>query len=381
MKKSLVLSLAVASLLGADALDSAFKNAKVDGYIRAGYQNQDISSDKSYKSDSIGGKLHFETAPINGIIAGLSFYTTNKINNNDGEGIPFFDSNNKSYSILGEAYLEGNFGNTTIKLGRQELDTPFADTDDVGMIPNTFEAGVLINKDIKDTTLILAQVQKWAGVDAPSPEKFTKMKNDDSVQAIGAIYEGIEGLAFSGWYYDLKSKNSDDLENISYVDAVYESTINSIKYEAGLQYAKQSFKDQKDSKVYGAILSISFANSGLTFSGAYDKVKDHAATNGFGGGPFFTNDEDLTVAELGTGKSRLFGVEWDVSVIGLDGLSLIYEDLKLKNDNGKKATENDIILSYDIKENLNLTAIYSDIDDRINGDKFKNTRVFLNYSF
>ncbi|WP_024789869.1 hypothetical protein [Lebetimonas sp. JH292] len=30
--------------------------------------------------------------------------------------------------------LLGKFKNTTIKIGRQELDTPFADTDDNGMI-------------------------------------------------------------------------------------------------------------------------------------------------------------------------------------------------------------------------------------------------------
>ena len=382
MKKSIVFSICLVSLLSADALDDIFKNAKVDGYIRGGYQNQDISGDKSYKSDSIGGKLHFETANYNGISAAVSFYTTNKISNNDGEGIAFFDSDNKSYSILGEAYLQGVFGNTTIKLGRQELDIPFADTDDIGMIPNTFEAGVLINKDIPDTTIVLAQVQKWAGVDAPKPEEFTKMYNDDSVQTLGITYEGIKDLSLSGWYYDLKSKNDNDLDDISYIEAVYANKINLVNYELGFQYAKQSHKNAQDAKINGASLSIGFEGTGLTLNAAYNKSNDNAADNGFGGGPFFTSCEHLTLAEAGAdGKATTYGLEWDASGIGLDGVTLGYTNLNLEASNGIESDEDDFVFSYDIKENLNLTAIYSDVDDKINNDKFKNTRVFLNYHF
>jgi len=386
VKRTFVLSIALAGLLGASdvgaCLDCAFKKATVDGYLRAGYQNHDISGDKSYKDNSVGGKLHLETAPQSGISAGVTFYTTNKVSKNENGGVPFFDSNAKSYSIMGEAYLKGVFGNTTIKLGRQEIDTPFADTDDIGMIPNTFEAGVLINKDIKDTTIVLAQVQKWAGVDAPTPEEFTKMQNDDSVQTLGITYEGIEGLALSGWYYDLKSKNAGDLDDISYIEAIYGTKIDSINYELGLQYAKQSYKSTQDAKVNGISLSIGFESVGLTLSGAYNKSNDNTASNGFGGGPFFAGAEHLTVVEAGAdGKSTMYGLEWDASVVGLSGVTLGYSNLTLEANSGVESDEDDFVFSYDIKDNLNLTAIYSDVDDKINGDKFKNTRVFVNYLF
>jgi|GEM_PF-6871601 len=36
----------------------------------------------------------------------------------------FFDSKFASYAILGEAFVQAMFGNTTIKGGRFELDTP-----------------------------------------------------------------------------------------------------------------------------------------------------------------------------------------------------------------------------------------------------------------
>ena len=89
--------------------DDAFIKT-VDGYIRAGYQNTDITGDTDYTDSALGGKLHIETAAWNGISAGASFYTTNVIFGNDeGNGVPFFDINNDSYSILGEAYLQGQW--------------------------------------------------------------------------------------------------------------------------------------------------------------------------------------------------------------------------------------------------------------------------------
>jgi len=94
--------------------------------------------------------------------------------NNGYHGIPFLSSENDSYSILGEAYVEFKKDKTIFKLGRQELETPYANTDDIGMIPNTFEAYIVRNNSIKDTTLIFGQVQKWAGVDS-SLEKFSKI--------------------------------------------------------------------------------------------------------------------------------------------------------------------------------------------------------------
>ncbi len=52
------------------------------------------------------------------------------------------------------------FGNTNIKIGRQVLNTPLAGADDARMLPNLFEAAVLSNTDIENTTLIAAHVTR-----------------------------------------------------------------------------------------------------------------------------------------------------------------------------------------------------------------------------
>ena len=175
---------------------------RVDGYIRVGYQ-----SDREDATDlALGGKLHVETNSWNGISAGASVYTTNVIGSNEGAGVPFFNANNNSYAILGEAYLLGDWGNTMLKIGRQEIDTPFLDTDDIGMIPNTYEAALLINRDFANTTITLAHIERMAGVDAEvDPEKFENVRDNDHVQLVGVEYAFSDNLALSGWYYNLSN--------------------------------------------------------------------------------------------------------------------------------------------------------------------------------
>jgi len=371
-------SLVAMLLLGITSLFS--QNFTVDGNIRLGYQNHKTDTTTT-KQDSIGGKLHIESKVINNISAGATFYTTNKISHDKAVGVNFLDSNYDSYSILGEAYLKGKFKNTTIKLGRQELDTPFADTDDIGMIPNTFEAGLLINKDIQNTTIIFAKVQKWAGVDTDTPEKFSELNNKNHLHTLGIIYDGFKDIALQAWQYNLKDFKVD---KISYFEASYKTSINDIALGLGGQYAVQNYSasGEKKATIAGVTASLGFEKVGLTLSTSYNKSSDNSAVNGFGGGPFFTSCEHLTLAEVGTdGKASRVGLELDTTILGVPNFLLELSKLTLKNSAGTKATEIDFVASYEINDKLTVDFIYSDTDDKINNDKYKNTRVFANYSF
>jgi imipenem/basic amino acid-specific outer membrane pore len=62
-----------------------------------------------------------------------------------------------------EMYMTYKAGNTLAKLGRQELGTPLCYTETWAAAKNTFEAAVLINSDVPNTTLIAAMVPKSNG--------------------------------------------------------------------------------------------------------------------------------------------------------------------------------------------------------------------------
>ena len=342
----------------------------VNGYMRLGYQRNNNNQDLA-----LGGKLHIETNTWNNLSAGASFYTTNSIKKHEGTGVAFFDANNHSYTILGEAYVEGTWDNTTIKMGRQEISTPFADTDDVGMVPNTFEAIVLINTDIANTTLFLAQLQRWSGVDSDNPDTFTKLNNNNGVQVLGIHYDGFTNTTLSGWYYHIQ-----DTVKVGYLEANYEVQNDAFSYALAAQYSLQDYDDNTQSTIYGLTASFGLKNSGITASIAYNNINGKAADNFFGGGPYFTNAEHHTLSEAGKeGESVLYGLAWDVSSIGIDGLILSANFDTHTNTTYGDTKEYDIVVSYDYSDILNFTAIYSDIDDE--RDAFTNLRVFVNYSF
>jgi hypothetical protein len=354
----------------ADTLSDALSNGKYEGNMRLGYQSHEIDNDTKDEF-AVGVTLHFETALYYGFQAGATLFTSQGNGKEGFEGVPFFDANNDNYTILGEAYLKGTFSNTVLMLGRQTFDTPFADSDDIGMVRNTFEAYTIVNTDIQDTTLFISHVQKWSGVDSPAPSSFTDVNGDDGMQILGITYEGIDKTALSGWYYNLN-----DNVKISYLEANYQDETEKFSYGAALQYAYQDYETGESSTIYGAAASFGVKKVGLTTTISYNKTNGIAADNFFGGGPFFTNAEHNTLREAGPdGNVILYTLEWDASVVGAQGLSFIV-DIDAHQDNN---SEYDLVMEYIYDDTVNFSAIYSDVDDK--GDSFKNLRIFANYSF
>ncbi len=353
----------------------------VDGYIRGTYQNHDVKDDKVYIDDAIGGKIHFETASTDGVSLGASFYGSQALFHDDNQGlVPLRGENHKSYAIIGELYLKGKFGKTILNVGRQAIDTPFAQLDDIGMIPNTFEALTVVNSDISDTTLFLGQIQKMAGVDAEVVDRFTKVNGSKGMQVLGATYDGVENLSISGWYYRLKGA---EVDNITYLEGNYESEFKNYGYSLGLQYANQGHNIGKSTKILGATLALSLNSMGVTLSTSYNEVKDGSAFSGFGGGPFFSNSEYLIIDNAGeNAKAKWLGGEFDASRVGLKGLTLGLGKITLEKASGKEATESDIVASYEIDKDSEIHLIYSDLKGaNVEEDDAKHLRVYANYNF
>jgi hypothetical protein len=377
--KNILLTLALFSSLNAESLGN--KSTIVDGYIRGTYHTHDIKDDKVYKDDAIGGKLHFETASTDGVSLGASVYTSTSIFNDDNKGlIPLRGETHKSYTIIGEAYLKSEFGKNVLKVGRQEIETPFAQVDDIGMIPNTFEAVTLINTGMENTTIFLGQIQRMAGVDAEIIDEFTRVNGSKNMQVLGLNYDGIANLALAGWYYRLSGA---EVDKITYLEATYENEFGAYAYGWGLQYSKQGHNIGSSTRVLGATLNLTAKNMGLTFSGAYNETKDGSAFSGFGGGPFFSNSEYLILDNAGDdAKAKWMGVEFDASLFGVKGLTMGIGKIILETEVEKEATEVDFIASYEINKDTEIHMIYSDLKGtNVGEDDAKHLRVYVNYNF
>ncbi len=343
------------------------------GNLRLGMQYHD--NDKSANDFAIGANVHAEGRLYDGIGAVATFYTTQALfNQNGSEGVSFFNSRARSYSILSEAYIKGAFGNTTATFGRQILDTPFLDSDDIGMVPNSFEAYTLFNRDIQDTTLVYAYVRSMSGVDAQRTERFNKINGGSGLHIVGATYEGVKDLSLAAWFYKMASRDM-----YSYVEATCTGKYTAFDYALGAQVAWQQFKEREDAKTLGAYVSLLHHDSALTARLAYNRSYGGVADNGFGGGPFFTSSENMTLADHSVhGDVFFYGLAWDAS----DALTLSLSQARLHDASRHNGYEVDVVAHVNYHDSLSFDAIYSKIDNtNVSGDKFDNVRVFANYSF
>jgi hypothetical protein len=330
----------------------------VFGNLRVGFIHAEDEAGEETDGSAIGGKLGYVSPGWNGLSAGATFYTTGELF--DDENGDFFSSENGSYAILGEAYVQGEYNNTVLRIGRFELDTPHADTDDIRMVPNTFQGLLLSNNDIPGATLYFTHLDKWAGVDADIPERFREINSDDGISAIGALYEGIEQFALQGWYYQ-----GSDFAKLLYLEAMYESD----SFNVGLQFGSQSDDSGDgsgpDGDVWGA--TGSYTLSDFTLTAAYNEVSG-TVTNGFGGGPYFTSADDHTIDGVEDQEATAFGVEYG----GVEALTVGV--LHVDFDQG--ANETDYYAVYDLSDQLGLELIYTDMHE--DGDF---VRLMANYGF
>jgi hypothetical protein len=175
------MSLIAAMLIGSSAF--AVENTKVSGdaklfYGTEGSDTKDspdqFNSEASY--GDVGLHLDLKTDLSKGVSAGVGMQviTTLGLENNlvdhawsGAHGIKKSTGNSStnaglpnrevdSETWIDEAWIAGSAFGTTIKLGRQALDTPLAFTETWGVDKNTFEAAVLINQSLAGTTLVAA---------------------------------------------------------------------------------------------------------------------------------------------------------------------------------------------------------------------------------
>lgn len=121
----------------------------------------------------IGGSLVYKTGFYKGLGATVGFYGTTPLTSenivvgstvaNDGTsnsgkaGKDAYrtsrDGTESGIGVFAEAYGEYKNGKTDVKIGRQGIESIMLATNDTKMVPNTFEAATIENKDIPNTTI------------------------------------------------------------------------------------------------------------------------------------------------------------------------------------------------------------------------------------
>jgi len=362
-----------------------------------------------------------ETEQLNGFSAGMKFYTTNGIRIHDRsaqeEGSASYDpalygGNFDSYSLLGEAYIKYCFcntglTNTTITAGRQKLNTPLAAADDARMLPNLFEAIVIANTDIKDTTIIGAHVTKETvgtfgnvygapsqlslqsgyglGYKLGTSGNFASMGeialgegvNTDGVTAVAAIYSGIAGLKLQAWDY-----MAHDILNAVYLQGDYgwNCLLNdAVKMKASAQYINQSdigdsLAGDVDSSYMAAKVGASFAGLSAYVAFSTTDSAEGTVTNGgiltpWGGMPAFTQ---------GMVTRHQFFADTDATKVAA---TYSFKDLGVNLSASAYYTSFDIGASNTYKEGTAWTAKESGFDIKYYPAAIKNLQLRLRANY
>ncbi len=174
---------------------------------------------------------------------------------------------------------------TTFKIGRQYLDTPLAFTENWNIAPNSFDAAVIVNNDIANTTLVAAYVGKGNGafVKVSNADKFTPYAQEGAY-AVGAVVEPIKGLPISLWGYDVVN-----VAQAIWADTSYKTKLAGFGLNLGAQYAMITPDDDAnafatglgitnpdDSSGFGVKVgtSMNLAGMGFGLMAAYSSVDD-----------------------------------------------------------------------------------------------------------
>ncbi len=397
MKKTLLLSIVAVNMLMADDiawLRDTFQSGKINGQVRAGLIK--VAFDKKEQIDerafSLGAKVHLETSEAQKYGAGVTGYTSNSLGFNDRKkdkvNGDFFDADKKSYTILGEAYFRANISDTTIKIGRQELDTPLMNSDDIRMIPNTFSGILATNTTIKDLTLSAGYFNKMSGWEsAVGPERFgaiqtaAEIQNDDGIAFVSATYEGVENVNLQFWNYYITN-----VVNALYLEAGYKFNFNGVDFGVGGQY---QFQADIGDKVMGAkkafmvgLNAFATLQTNTTLNIAFNDGNDDELIEAWGGAPMFTSYFDnLTPVNGKNAQAYAGGVEQDLSNFGLNGALIGAYYGVFKADNFDKE-EFDIVLGYE-KEPFSVDGVIVFLEDNTNtgADSYTGYVLRANYNF
>ena len=381
-----------------------FHDATFSGNIRSLYSGYYNNNDTDTYATAVGGDLQYELAKYKGFNAAIAFTTTHDLSLLSGEKgsqqhNEELSGTTGTYTELTQAYLDYRFKEFSIRIGRQTIDTPLADTDDTRMVPNTFQAYTLLFKQ-ESFSLLAGYFTKWQG-------SGTGLEQQESWVKSGENGVGFGGLTFSNnlietniYYYHISNPSQDDIlkgveqngNNAFYFDAIIGYYLSkNVDLHTGVQYLKENEVDKSgiSANIYGAMAELIVNGIGVNI--AYNKALKQTAKksfSGYGGGTLFTNMDAMILDEITEDRDAQAIVAGLAYKVDNFNFLFAFGDFQGNaNSSGVKEhiTEQNIGAEYSPNDTLTLGAIYV-IDknkEDVTSTNFngKNLRFLLSYNF
>ncbi len=275
-------------------------------------------------------------------------------------------------AYISQLYLTYGIDNTNIKIGRQELPlalSPFAFSEDWNVFKNTFNAALVVNTDLPNTTLVGAWVRdRNINVVGFDMNDFDSVNGNDGAWLLTAQNKSIADLTLTGSFYYIN-----DAANILWGDAQYNAGIANIGIQGGAVWLDAA--GTSDTKAFGAKVSgkIDIVNASLAYSHVNNStvgvsnlggIKTPLYTQMILNQNFIRKDNDTVVGNI------------NADVLGGNlGLSVDYTSGAVDD-----YTEADLVYKTKVGP-VNLFAAYVYQDDDSIADSQNTVRVWGRYNF
>jgi hypothetical protein len=332
---------ALAGATGVDLFDQDGSRADFGLQIRA--VNKDVFAGIGFGGEVSGlSTLNLENGVVSDTMQGVGKLTgTNDIDDITDGG------------WISQLYMTYAMGNTSFKLGRQELPkalSPFAFSENWNVFKNTFDSVLVVNTDIQDTTVVGAWVyggnKNGLGAVRNNMTDFNDFNDDKGIYMLTVQNKSFEGVSLTGtWYYASEYVGDEDA-NILWGDAQFALGGVDLGLQAGTVMS-DGFND--DTVAFGAKAgydfgmfdaSLAYSNVDEGTAGVFNVggVKTPLYTQMILNQNFIKRDNDTFVARAGVkalgGKFALaYDYTTDNSVLENDykELDLVYKT-KVFND-------------------------------------------------
>ena len=394
------LSLVAALLIGSSAF--AIENTKVSGDAKLFYstQNDDKANptadlfDKSSSTGEVAVAVGVTTDLTEGVSAGVTFNGITTLGLYNNLVSKTWTGGTKDDFVFSEAWLAGTYGKTTAKVGRMQLDTPLVFSETWSIVPATFEAAVVINQNIPDTTVVGAFVGQHdsaavLGGGLPTDGSTPFVSFYDGAYTIGAINNSFKPLTVQAWYYDAPKA----------VQAYWlQADLNMNGILAGVQYTGITYNNNLISTVsdesndaVAAMLGYEMKDT-FTIKGSYSQVGEEKNA-GMGAGANLAGSQSKLYTEawwyygkITQADTTAYNVTVTAPVAGFD-LGLYYTSATTSNNGVAGVADKDFVeATFEVAKSFGpldagVYYIRTDSDTDNAGDAYDTFQVYLTYNF
>jgi len=252
---------------------------------------------------ALGGSAGMETGYFRNFFAfGGTVYTSQKLYGpDDKDGTLLLQPGQKGYTVLGQIY--GEFllqKDTRLTIGRRQFETPYINSNDVRMTPNTFQAATVQGIYGGDDGAGLWKVGGgyFDKIKERNSDEFVSMAQDAG--AAKGVHRGVYTLGANYALGDLSigaiNYYSEDIINIFYTEGKYAFPLGEEwKLKAALQYTDEGSTGQDllkgnsfNSNQWGT--KVELVHGGALFTAAYTQAGGNAnMQNPWSGSPSYTS--------------------------------------------------------------------------------------------